>query len=300
MSNIKIVHVSHLGGIDAAYRMPMPYDPSKPTLVLINAFTTTSELFTEQFGNPQLTSNMNLLAIELLGHGQTRTAREHWTYWDSAEMNLQVLDMLGIEKAFVLGTSQGGWVAVQMALMCPNKVLGIIPIGTSLDAESERSRQLDCWEGPDILKPFIEQWTSTRITPEFEPDTAYCDALIDIGFNECSTETREFWREIIRSSYLGDDGRRRIRMAGINLVERGGLYWRLSDVQCPVMWLHGTKDAVFSVANAMEAIRRFTSSPDAQLIALEGGAHFLNCSNASEVDEAVLEFVTKHKDYLLP
>jgi pimeloyl-ACP methyl ester carboxylesterase len=122
MSNIKIVHVPHLGGIDAAYRMPMPYDPSKPTLVLINAFTTTSELFTEQFSNTQLTSNMNLLAIELLGHGQTRTAREHWTYWDSAEMNLQVLDMLGIEKAFVLGTSQGGWVSVQMALMCPNKV----------------------------------------------------------------------------------------------------------------------------------------------------------------------------------
>lgn len=65
---------------------------------------------------------VNLLAIEVLGHGQTRTKREHWTFWDSAEMNLQVLEELKIEKAFVLGTSQGGWVAMRMALMRPEKV----------------------------------------------------------------------------------------------------------------------------------------------------------------------------------
>ncbi len=53
---------------------------------------------------------MNLLAIELLGHGKTRTKSENWTYWDTAYMNLQVLEAVGIPKAFVLGTSQGGWI----------------------------------------------------------------------------------------------------------------------------------------------------------------------------------------------
>lgn len=118
------------------------------------------------------------------------------------------------------------------------QILGIIPIGTSLDAESERSRQLHCWNGPDIIIPFVEQWTSNQATPEFEPDTGYCDALIDVGFNECSAEVREFWRSNIKSNYRGDNGRRRIRVAAINLAERGGLYQRLSDIHCPVMWLH--------------------------------------------------------------
>lgn len=122
MSNIRTVHVPHLGGIDAAYQMPYPYDPKKPTLVLVNSFTTSSELYREQYGNKKLTDTMNLLAIELLGHGRTRTKRENWTYWDTAEMNLQVLDTLGIEKAFVLGTSQGGWITVRMALLEPEKV----------------------------------------------------------------------------------------------------------------------------------------------------------------------------------
>ncbi|KAL4994313.1 hypothetical protein BDV10DRAFT_152615 [Aspergillus recurvatus] len=58
----------------------------------------------------KLTDSMSLLAIELLGHGQTQTPREQWAYWDIAEMNLQVLEAMGIDKAFVLTTSQGGWI----------------------------------------------------------------------------------------------------------------------------------------------------------------------------------------------
>lgn len=123
MVNTKTIRVPHLGGIDAAYQMPREYDPAKPTVVMVNAFTMSSELYRDQFDNTDLADQMNLIAIELLGHGQTRTARKHWTYWDTAEMNLQVLDALKIDRAFVLGTSQGGWVTVQMALLRPEKVI---------------------------------------------------------------------------------------------------------------------------------------------------------------------------------
>ena len=122
MGQTKTVQVPHLGGITAGYQMPHAYDPSKPTLVLVNSFTTSSELYTGQYANKELTDTMNLLAIELLGHGQTRTKSENFTYWDTAIMNLQVMEALGIEKAFVLGTSQGGWITVRMALLGPDKV----------------------------------------------------------------------------------------------------------------------------------------------------------------------------------
>lgn len=122
MSHINTVDVPHLGGITAGYQMPHPYNISKPTLVLVNSFTTSSELYRGQYENPKLTSVMNLLAIELLGHGQTRTKSEHFTYWDTAIMNLQVMEALGVKKAFVLGTSQGGWITVRMALLAPDRV----------------------------------------------------------------------------------------------------------------------------------------------------------------------------------
>lgn len=107
-----------------------------------------------------------------------------------------------------------------------------------MDSESERSRQLGCWDGPTIVSSFVSQWTSSEFAADFEPDDVYCDALINVGFNECLTEDRDFWRSTIKSNYGGDDGRRRLRMAGINLAERGGLHLRLSDIRCPVLWLH--------------------------------------------------------------
>lgn len=122
MASNKTVHVDHLGGIDVGYAMPAPYDASKPTVVLINSMCTTSALYREQFASKRLTDAVNLLAIEPLGHGATVTKTEHFTYWDSAAMALKVMDAFGIKKAFALGTSQGGWVVMRMALLAPERV----------------------------------------------------------------------------------------------------------------------------------------------------------------------------------
>jgi pimeloyl-ACP methyl ester carboxylesterase len=115
------IKVPHLGGIEAGYRST-GIDPKKPTIVLINSMCTTSSLYNEQFDSKSLTDAVNLLAIEPLGHGATMSNSEHFTYWDSATMALQVMEALGVERAFALGTSQGGWMVVRMALLAPEKV----------------------------------------------------------------------------------------------------------------------------------------------------------------------------------
>ncbi|KAH8687853.1 alpha/beta hydrolase fold family protein [Tricladium varicosporioides] len=292
MANTRTIHVAHLGGIDAGYQMPRPYDPSKPTLVLVNSFTTSSELYRDQYANKDLTDKINLLAIELLGHGKTRTRSENFTYWDTAIMNLQVMEALGIKKAFVLGTSQGGWITVRMALLAPDKVEGIIPLGTSMDYESERTRKLGCWNGVAACSGPIDSWTTTEVTPNFQPDDSYCNFLINIGFGKNIPQSqRDFWVKTIQGNYQSDDGRRRARMAAINLRERDGLHGRLFDVKCPVLWLHGTEDEVYSVANAKEEIEMFVNAKSKELRTVEGGKHFLNASHPKEVDGALIEFI---------
>ena len=42
----------------------------------------------------------------------------------------------------------------------------------------------------------------------------------------------------------------------------------------------------------------FTNSPAAQLVAVDGGAHFLNWSHPSEINKAILEFVGKYKQFI--
>jgi len=108
-----------------------------------------------------------------------------------------------------------------------------------MDYESERSTKLGCWNGVANLTPAIEGWKFTEATPDFEIDPQTCDFIISSGMGEdCPQEMREFWRKEIPANYRGDDGRKRARMCAVNLRDRDGLYGRLFDVKCPVLWMH--------------------------------------------------------------
>jgi pimeloyl-ACP methyl ester carboxylesterase len=139
------VEVPHLGGTIAAYQTSGDLDSSKPTLVMVNSFLTNSNLYGSQYANKNLTDNMNLIAIELLGHGETKTQNENWTYWDTATMNLQVLEALKKRgeiggKVFVLGTSQGGWITTRMALLAPDKVCKLLSRTDTRELQADRKR----------------------------------------------------------------------------------------------------------------------------------------------------------------
>lgn len=289
--NTQTVSVPHLGGIDASYQMPYKYDSSKPTLVLVNSFTTDSELYKAQYENKQLTDAMNLISIEPLGHGQTRTKSRQFTYWDSAIMNLQVLEKLGIKKAYALGTSQGGWIVTRMALLAPDVMAGIIPLGTSMNKECQRTIDLGCWDGYNDVDKAVQAFWSKEAVPDFEVPLWYSDFLIDIGFGkDVDSKVRDFWRNQIKNNYVGEEGRQRIHMAAINLRDRDGLHARIADLECPVLWIHGTSDVVYSVANAKEELPLFKkTNPKLQVV--EGGQHFLSFSHPEEIAQALLGFV---------
>lgn len=107
-----------------------------------------------------------------------------------------------------------------------------------MDSESPESREKGCWDPAPIIKPFIEKWTSATPTPDFVIDDVWQGMVASLGFSgQVSAETVEFWKATVRDVYKGDEGRRKVRMAAINLLERDGLLLRLGDIKCPVYWL---------------------------------------------------------------
>lgn len=293
MSSTPAVDVPHLGSSVVGHRFARPYDPALPTVVMANSFTTSVELYRPQFADTTLTGVANLLALEPYGHGATRATYEHFTYWDSAIADLQAMDVLGVPEAFVLGTSQGGWIAARMALLAPERVKGIILLGTSMDAESARSRELGCWDGVAFCTPSVDA-LAEPVGPDWVVPDEFVDGVLEAGLGDTVTaEDRAFWIDTYRANYTGDEGRHRLRVSTVNLRDRDGLLGRVDEIRCPVLWLHGTADAVYSVANAEDGIRRFTRSPAAELRVVEGGQHFLSASHPADVDPAVAEFVAR-------
>ncbi|KAI6779239.1 uncharacterized protein J7T54_007766 [Emericellopsis cladophorae] len=294
MAATTTIKVPHLGGISAGYRLSGDrIDPAKPTVVLINSMCTTSSLYNTQFDSASLTSAVNLLAIEPLGHGATSSTAEHFTYWDSAVMALQVMEALGVKEAFALGTSQGGWMVVRMALLAPEKIRGLLPLGTSMDYESSASREKGCWDPKTQLMPFYEKWSTP--SPDFVVDEVWRGMVAQLGFSAAVTqETLSFWDQTLKEVYSGEAGRKKLRMALINLMERDGLLCRLRDIKCPVYWLQGPEDPVFGKTVPAEHIEMFTASPEATLTFVDGAGHYLNATSPKETEEAILKMVRKY------
>ncbi|KAF9697876.1 hypothetical protein EKO04_004100 [Ascochyta lentis] len=296
------ITITHLGSLNVGYRLTNnAVDPAKPTLVCINSMCMTTALFDAQFNDATLTNAMNILAIEPLGHGSTSfpTKASHFTYWDSAIVALEVMTVLNVKKAFVLGTSQGGWMVVRMvvrmALLAPERVLGVLPLGTSMDAETPETREKGCWDPVPLLSPFAEKWASAAATPDFEIDDHWCGMVASFGFGSHATdESTAFWTSVLKETYAGDEGRRKARMAVLCLMSRDSLNLRLGDITCPVYWLQGTEDTPYGCQVQHEQIELFTASKEKRLSIVEGGAHYLNATNPKEINKAVLEMVQKH------
>jgi microsomal epoxide hydrolase len=292
------ITVTHLGSLEVGYRLTNnAVDPTKPTLVCINSMCMTTALFDAQFNDANLTKAMNILAIEPLGHGSTTfpTEASHFTYWDSAIVALEVMTVLKVERAFILGTSQGGWMVVRMALLAPERVLGLLPLGTSMDAETPETREKGCWDPVPLLRPFAESWASAEPTPAFDIDDQWCGMVASFGFGSHATdESTAFWTKVIKETYAGDEGRRKARMAVLCLMSRDSLTLRLGDITCPVYWLQGTDDTPYGSQVQHEQIELFTGSKEKKLSIVEGGAHYLNATNPKEINKAVLEMVKKY------
>ncbi len=293
MSNAGTITVPHLGTSTIGYKLGTAYDASLPTLVMVNSFTTSVAQYRPQFADERLTATANLLAVEPYGHGQTRASYEHFTYWDSAIANLQVLDALDIPEAFVLGTSQGGWIAARMAILAPGVVKGIIPLGTSMDFESQRSRDMGCWDGIEFCTPAIDA-LAEPVGDDWVIPVELVDAVLKEGLGEdVAPDERAFWHAAYQENYTGDAGRKRVRISSINLRDRDGLHGRLDAVRCPMLRMHGTEDPVYSVANAEDEMKFFVNSPGAELRVVEGGQHFLSASNPGDVNAATAEFINR-------
>lgn len=176
----------------------------------------------------------------------------------------------------------------------PRKILGVLPLGTSMDNESASSRELGAWNPKNDLAPFLEKWT-TAPNPAFVVDEVWRGMVASLGFSgTVGKDVLSFWDQTVKDVYSGENGRKKLRMALINLMERDGLLRRVRDIKCPVYWLQGTQDVVFGVKIPAEHIKLFTSSPEATLTFVEGGGHYLNATSPKQVEEAILKMVRKY------
>ncbi len=100
----------------------------KPLVLLHGSFMTIDMNYGQLI--PELANNNKVISVELQGHGHTADIDRPFSYINFAKDMAALLDHLKIEKANFLGYSLGATIALQTAILYPEKVEKIVFISS--------------------------------------------------------------------------------------------------------------------------------------------------------------------------
>ena len=115
---------------DAQLRCEHSLRPGAPALLLLNPLGTSLEIWDDAF--PALSERYEVVRYDVRGHGEsTSGSKTELTMEQLARDALAVLESCGIARAHLCGLSIGGMTAMQIATICPDRVLKIALCSTS-------------------------------------------------------------------------------------------------------------------------------------------------------------------------
>lgn len=239
-----------------------------PVVLFSHGFMMDHTMFDQQVA--ALSGGYRCIRWDERGFGDT-VAGGPFTYWDSADDAIGVLDACGVDKAVFVGMSQGGFLSMRAALRYPDRVGAVVLIDSAADTDNAETLagyegMLDALTGDDDAT-----WNAV----------AEGVAGMILGTPELAADWIPKWNARREGSEL--------RTTGETLLSRDDISDRLSEIACPLLVIHGgadvaiTPDRSQAVADAVQDCRGVVIIPE--------GAHAPNMSFPEPVNAALTSFL---------
>jgi pimeloyl-ACP methyl ester carboxylesterase len=116
---------------------------------------------------PLLASSRRVVAVEEQGHGHTAAIDRPFNFENSADDVAALLDYLKIDRADVMGFSNGGNIALRIGLRHPEKVNKIVAISAMYRRDGMIPGFWDGFKNPDIsMMPEVLKEADRKINPD--------------------------------------------------------------------------------------------------------------------------------------
>ncbi|MGB8022153.1 MAG: alpha/beta hydrolase [Candidatus Nanopelagicales bacterium] len=103
-------------------------DHSGPAVLLLHPWAESRGCFDRL--RPLLPAHLHVLAPDQRGHGQAEQPATGYSLASFAADAVAFLDALGVDRAVLVGSSSGGYVAQQVAVDHPDRVSGLVLVGS--------------------------------------------------------------------------------------------------------------------------------------------------------------------------
>ena len=214
---------------------------------------------------PGLAERFDVILFDNRGIGESDAPPGPYTAAELAADAAQVLDEAGVDRAHVLGTSLGGMVAQEFALVAPERVDRLVlacttPGGTESFPMPEQTVKL--LTSGATLRQFVEN----ALAPD--PEEGIVERIL--RNREATAQPFDAWSAQAAAGAAFD------------------AFDRIEEIAAPTLVLHGTEDAVVDSRNAALLERRI---PDARVELFPGGGHLFFWEQPDRFVEVVTEFL---------
>ncbi|MEV6767177.1 alpha/beta fold hydrolase [Nocardia sp. NPDC051030] len=203
-------------------------------------------------------------------HGRTDDDGALYTYWDSADDLLGLLDHLGIERAVLAGHSQGGFLSLRAALRAPERVEALVLIDTAAVA----------WP-PEALA----QMGGVRAGFEAGGPDAVAPVLLDLLLGK--PEIHQDW---LRAWHA--QPRQRLADAVAVLMGVDDLTARLGEITQPALIVHGEADQPVPLPLGRMLHDHLPGAVD--LIVVPDAGHTPSLTHPDRINDPLTAFLRRH------
>jgi pimeloyl-ACP methyl ester carboxylesterase len=277
MSEIPLSHVK-IHGHDVRYRRA----GTGEAIVLIHGLAGSSLTWREVM--PTLAKKYDVIAPDLLGHGESAKPMGDYSLGAMASGLRDLLAILDVERATIVGQSFGGGVAMQLAYQHPELCDRLVLVGSGgLGREVSWILRLCSLPGAEQLMPLIFPRPVAGI------GDAIGGFLHDRGMR--APLVGEMWRAY--SSLAGAENRKAFVRTMRGVIEPSGQTVSALDRlylagNLPTLIVWGDRDAIIPVDHAHAA---HEAIPGSRLEILDGVGHFPHAEDPERFTEVMCDFM---------
>ncbi len=215
------------------------------------------------------------IALDHRDVGDSDPATDPYTTADQADDAAAVLRQLGVEHAYVVGISMGGFVALELALRHPELVQKLVLTGTSAGGSTHVA------PGAEIGALLVQDRRALEIG---ELSRRTYTLIMAPGYAEAHPEVMDRIADTARYRPQSPESYMRQLQAclGHNVSDR------LEQIQVPTLVVHGEVDPLVPVENGRYLAEHI---PGAQLICYPDTGHISIIERADDYNRAVLAFL---------
>lgn len=239
-----------------------------PAVILAHGFLMDQTMFDAQVA--ALSPEFRVITWDERGFGQTKWDGKDFSYWDSADDCLGLMDHLGIKKCVIGGMSQGGFLTMRAALKAPERVTALVLIDTAADNDDAETLA--------GYRMMVDTWVQHGPVPD----------LTGVIANIIIAEPIENAKSIAKWQSFTSEA---VQATAKCLLDRDDITSRLGEIKCPAIIIHGTADTAISMERA-EALRKGLAGAE-KIVTIEGAAHASNLTHAKLVNPPLLEFLRR-------